>query len=139
MPTSSIAARRLWLGLVLLTSACADDLPDVAAAPLALDCACPAGECPVDVCDLQIEVSNASCASEVQAVEVLLGDRLEPATFLPGQPRRTCTTWKRGTTLALQARADRVWQWAETITCPVKAPGETRGPTIARLLNCKAP
>lgn len=127
---------RAGLGLsALLAAGCADSVP-VDAAKVAA-CTCPAEGCPKDRCDLQIEVSAASCSKQgVTKVEILVGAELDPGVFVPGTPRRTCATIPRGTVAHLHARADAAWQWDEDVACPPATAQETRGPTLARLLNC---
>lgn len=125
----------LWLCAAVMTG-CVAAAPTLDPLPLAADCACADGACPVAVCDVSIEVEAATCASEVDKVEILIGDTLEPAIFVPGQLGRTCATIPRGGKAWLRARADKAWSWEEELTCPAAAPGETSGPTIARVLHC---
>lgn len=132
--------RAAWFSLLsaVMASACVDgvavDNPKLAGA-----CQCsPPAPCPTNVCDLQIEVSAKSCSGDVTEVEVMIGDELEPATFAPGVPRRTCATLPRGATRTLRARANTRWQWVEQVACPPAAADDTVGPTVIRVLNCTA-
>lgn len=116
-------------------SSCVDGVvPD---SPKAPTCKCaPPALCPVDVCDLQIELSPKTCTGKVGNVEVLMGDELEPALFTVGTPQRTCGTIPRGATRKLYARSDTTWQWIEEIACPPAAAGDKQGVTVVRVLNC---
>lgn len=126
------------LALVLLAflgASCIDGVP-VDKVP-AVVCKCEAGKpCPVDVCDLQVEISQKSCTGKVAKVEVLLGGQLEPAIVQIGSPRRTCATIERGKVLPLHARSDTSWQWIEDIACPPAGPSDSQGVTVVRVLNC---
>jgi hypothetical protein len=134
----------LLLGLALLP-ACDSAPPTPLPAP-GLACVCQAPDaCPANVCDVQIEIAQASCKSQVGEVELMLGKQLDPRLFQVGQAQRTCATIPRGTSLKLWARASRPtgagssvldWQWVEDIACPAQAPQDTSGPTIARVLEC---
>ena len=112
-------------------------------APVPLDplptptCKCqPPAPCPKDVCDVQIDVAKVTCATEVGRVEVMIGTTLEPATFFPGEARRTCATIPRGTQARLVARADTLWQWVEQVACPPASAADTAGVTLVRVLSC---
>ncbi len=106
--------------------------------PASPSCACKP-ECPVEVCDLQLEVDKASCGGRVSVVEVLIDGMLEPGVWVPGQPRRTCATVQRGAVFHVTARADTSWLWSPEIKCPSQAePGAANGTTISRVLQCLA-
>ncbi len=106
-------------------------------APKAPTCQCSANEpCPTSRCDLQIELSSATCKGQADYAEVLIGGELEPDRYDLGKPRRSCATLARGATAMLQARSNTTWQWAEEVVCPAAAPGDVQGPTIVRVLNC---
>ncbi len=108
-------------------------------APKTPTCQCSATDpCPTSRCDLQIELSAATCGGQAATVEVMVGDELEPETYAVGKPRRSCATLARGATALLQARSNTTWQWAEEVICPAASPGDTQGPTIVRVLNCTA-
>lgn len=116
---------------------CADAVPTDPVP--AVTCKCEAGKpCPVNACDLQIELSQASCAGKVSKVEILLGDQLEPQPVLLGTPRRLCAGMNRGQVLPMRARSDTSWQWNEDIACPPASPDDTQGVTVVRVLNCIA-
>ena len=101
-------------------------------------CACKP-DCPVDVCDLQIEIDKVSCAGKVNVVEILIGGVLEPGVWVPGQPKRTCATVARGEVFHVTARADTSWLWSPQVTCPNQSePNAANGTTIARVLQCLA-
>jgi hypothetical protein len=116
-------------------------------APEAVTCQCTAQSCPVDRCDLQIDIEAGSCAGQVSVVEVEIGGQLEPRLFRVGQPQRTCVTLARGSSAQIVARAATPdgaaasvpeWLWQETVTCPAAQAGEQSGPTIARVFQCNA-
>ena len=135
---SSALTPARWLALVacvVFTPSCVDAV--VRDAPKSPTCKCaPPALCPVDVCDLQIELSTKTCADKVSKVEVMLGDELEPNLFTVGTPQRTCGTLPRGATRKLYARSDTSWQWIEEIACPPAAAGDKQGVTVVRVLNC---
>ncbi len=126
-------------------TACEAAPPPPADAPL-LRCLCEApAACPPDVCDVQIELAQASCTGQIGDVELMLGNQLDPKVFHVGKAQRTCATIARGTSLQLWARANRAkgagsqvpdWQWVEDVACPARAPQDVTGPTIARVLQC---
>lgn len=124
----------LWL-----VAGCGSEAPELAKYDFG-SCACQAGEttiCPVDVCDLRLEIEAASCAGEVNLVEIQIGPYLEKHIWVPGVPARTCATVKRGESFELVARADTAWRWTPSIPCPdqVEA-GATEGTTVSRVLQC---
>ena len=121
------------LGLPLVQ--CADGItPDQ---PATFACKCPADKpCPTEVCDVQIEISQKTCAGKVAKVEVLIGDKLDPEPVTFGTPRRTCATIGRGQVQKLHVRSDTTWQWIEDLACPPAGPSDTQGVTVVRVLNC---
>ncbi len=126
-----------WLSLGGM--GCGSEAPELAELPFG-DCACQKSDpprCPVDVCDLRLEIESASCLGEVNLVEIQIGASLEKHIWLPGQPARTCATVKRGQSFSVVARSDTSWRWSPTIACPkdVEA-GATEGTTVSRLLQC---
>jgi hypothetical protein len=136
------AARCLRLiGIALALSTCLFGCGAEAASidePASPFCACKP-ECPVEVCDLQLEVDKASCGGLVSVVEVLIDGMLEPGVWLPGQPRRTCATVQRGAVFHVTARADTSWLWSPEITCPSQGELDAvNGTTISRVLQCLA-
>lgn len=129
--------RRRWAMLVtLMAASCTAEAPTIDALPLAGPCLCEGGTCPATVCDILLTVEAETCEGSVEVVEVMLGETLEPTMLAPGQSARTCATIPRGETALMRARADAAWSWEEPIACPAAAPGETQGPTIARILHC---
>jgi hypothetical protein len=126
-----------WLALICLcTLGCGVEAADIDPLPIAVDCACADGLCPVDVCAMSIKVDLETCKGEVDAVEVMVGDTLESVILAPGQSLVSCATFARGSTAVMRARADRVWAWEELIDCPAAAAGEASGQIIDRVLHC---
>ena len=121
--------------LLLGATGCVDAVaPDKVAD---ITCKCEPGKaCPAEVCDIQVEISENTCAGKVTKVEMLLGNQLEPGVVTLGSPRRTCATIPRGSVQKLYARSDTSWQWIEDIQCPPAGPGDTQGVTVVRVLNC---
>lgn len=134
----------LLLGVALLLAPCAGCAAD--SVPLAElpfgQCVCQQGEkgeCPVDVCDLQLEVEAATCAGKVELVEIMIGAELERHIWVPGEPARTCATVKRGESFKVVARADTAWAWMPEIACPAQGAADAKtGETISRVLQCVA-
>jgi len=130
----------LLAALVAMVPACAT-APELAALPQNV-CACRAGDeqkCPIDRCDVEITVSQETCAPEVGKVEVLVGDQLEPFDWAPGVAQRTCATIPAGSTATIYARADSPWVWTLALPCakPTGTPPPAVGKTIPIVLNCK--
>lgn len=136
----------LALAAVLAGLAACDAAPPSPRDAPALACVCRApAACPAEVCDVEIELAQATCAGQIGDVELMLGNQLDPQVFHVGQAQRTCATIARGSSLKLWARANRPkgaasqvpdWQWVEEIGCPARAPQDVTGPTIARVLQC---
>ena len=128
------------LGLcLLLWAGCGSEAPELAEYDFGT-CACQAGStttCPVDVCDLRLEIEASSCKGQVNAVEIQIGPYLEKHIWVPGEPARTCATVKRGVSFELVARADTAWRWTPSIPCPLQTDaGATEGTTVSRVLQC---
>ncbi len=134
----AVWARRATLLAVAsaLAAGCATDAPALDALPLAGSCACVDGVCPANVCDVSVELEAATCGAVVNQVEVMLDDRLEPAIWVPGATLRSCGTLARGAKATLVGRSDTGWAWDDIVECPAAAAGETKGPTIVRVLHC---
>ena len=129
----------LWiLPLACLVMGCSVESSPMDPLPFG-ECKCTAEQCPVTVCDIELELDPKTCTGEVNSVEVLVGAQLEQHIWSPGDKKRTCSTIARGATVELYARADTPWQWREDITCPAPDGGvEANGPTIVRVLQCTA-
>ena len=127
-----MVAALVWVG-------CGSDVPELADLPFG-ECACQQSDpprCPVDVCDLRLEIEAATCQGEVNLVEIQIGAQLEKHIWVPGKPAHSCTTVKRGGSFELVARADTAWRWGPTIACPAQTdPTEMVGPTVSRVLQC---
>lgn len=124
-----------WL-LAWVAVACGSEAVPLGPVPTPT-CKCqPPAACPKDVCDVQVDISTATCATEVGRVEVMVGTTLEPGTFRPGEPRRTCATIARGTQARVVARADTAWQWVEQVACPPASAADTVGVTLVRVFSC---
>ena len=139
---SQLPGRNVVLALMLVLpalAACTAETPELAELPFG-ECACQQTDppsCPMDVCDLRLEIEVGSCLGQVNLVEIQVGAQLEKHIWLPGQPARTCTTVKRGESFSVIARSDTSWRWSPTIGCPKELePGATEGTTVSRLLQC---
>lgn len=125
--------------LLLAVASCGSEVPDLAERPFGV-CACQAAgatSCPVDVCDLRLEIEASTCKGLVNQVEIQIGAELEKQFWVPGQPSRTCATVKRGESFEVVARADTAWRWSPTIPCPAQTdPSATEGTTVSRVLQC---
>ncbi len=129
--------RLAWCAALLLSAGgCAVESPTLEPLPLATDCRCEGEVCPIDVCGVRLTVEAESCQGKVGAVEIMLGETLEPHVWQPGDTVTACASIARGKAVTMQARADKGWKWTEEVFCPDPEAGQTVGPTITRILHC---
>ena len=129
--------RPVWTAALWLVAAgCSVESTTLEPLPLATDCRCEGEVCPVDVCGVRLTVEAESCEGKVGAVEIMLGETLEPHVWRPGDTVTACASIGRGQAVTMHARADKGWKWTEEVFCPDPEAGQTVGPAITRILHC---